>query len=198
MFIVIEGLDGAGTTTQVRELQRWLEAQNREVHRTFEPSDGPIGRLIRQSLRKDPGSPDRSVLPWMFAADRADHLRREIEPKLHAGIDVITDRYYHSSLAYQSMEIPLDRVWELNHTFRTPDLTVFVRVDVDTALARIASRDAEREIFEQRGQLEKIAMHYDQVLDFLTNEGHAITEVDGSRSLAEVTAAVQAEVRRVL
>ncbi len=194
MFIAIEGLDGAGTTTQVKCLAQWLEGQGRDVHRTFEPSDGPIGRLIRQTLRKEAGAPNRGVLPWMFAADRADHLEREIEPKLAAGVDVITDRYYHSSLAYQSMEIPLQQVWELNHTFRRPDLTVFVRIDVDTALSRIEARNAEREIFERREQLERICAHYDQVLEFLTSLRHPIAEVDGSLPLDEVTAAVRAEV----
>jgi dTMP kinase len=198
VFVAIEGLDGAGTTSQVTRLVAWLDAQGRRAHRTFEPSDGPIGRLIRQTLKSEPGAPHRSILPWMFAADRADHLYREIEPKLSAGVAVITDRYYHSSLAYQSMEIPLPQVWELNRTFRQPDLTVFVRIDVDTALARIASRNEQREIFEQRNQLERISSHYDQVLDFLTNLGHPIAEVDGAGSLDAVTAAVRAEVARVL
>lgn len=198
MFVAVEGLDGAGTTSQVARLVTWLESQGRTAHRTCEPSGGPIGQLIRRTLQSAPGAPHRSVLPWMFAADRADHLHREIEPRLAEGADVITDRYYHSSLAYQSMEIPLDQVWELNHRFRRPDLTVFVRIDVDTALQRIASRDAEREIFEQRNQLERIAMHYDQVLDFLTGLGHPIAEVDGSSPLDIVTAAVRAEVTRVL
>ena len=198
MFVAIEGLDGAGTTSQVTRLVTWLESQGRQAHRTFEPSDGPIGRLIRRTLKSEPGAPHRSILPWMFAADRADHLHREIEPKLSAGTDVITDRYYHSSLAYQSMEIPLPQVWELNRTFRQPDLTVFVRIDVDTALHRIASRNTEREIFEQRNQLERISMHYDQVLDFLTGLGHAIAEGEGAGSLDAVTAAVRAEVTRIL
>jgi len=198
LFIAIEGLDGAGTTTQVKATQQWLQSQGRVAHRTFEPSDGPIGRLIRKSLRNEAGSPHRSILPWMFAADRADHLHREIGPQLSAGSDVITDRYYHSSLAYQSMEIPLSEVWALNHTFRRPDLTVFIRIDVDTALERIESRAGEREIFERRSQLEKISLHYDQVLDFLTNLGHPIVEVDGSNSLGAVTEAVRAEVARVI
>lgn len=185
-FIVIEGLDGAGTTTQVRKLAAWFQSKGQTSHTTCEPSGGPIGRMIRQVLKQERGAPDRKVLPWMFAADRSDHLNREIEPCLQSGTHVISDRYYHSSLAYQSMEIPLDEVHALNRTFRTPDLTIFVRIDVDTAMERIEARGGQLEIFERREQLEQIAVHYDQVLTFLRGLGEPIIEVDGSRPIEVV------------
>ncbi len=117
-FIVLEGLDGAGTTTQAALLAEWLGARG-EVVQTREPTAGPIGRLIRSSLRAEPDSPAETSLPWLFAADRAEHLTRVIEPALARGAWVISDRYYHSSLAYQSLVQPLERLLALN-PFRAP------------------------------------------------------------------------------
>lgn len=193
-FLVLEGLDGAGTTTQTARLQAWLEGRGRRVHPTREPSTGPVGRLIRETLRAAPDAPAPSTLPWMFAADRADHLAREIEPALAAGVDVISDRYAPSSLAYQSVERDLDEVWALNASFRVPDLTLFVTVPVDEAMRRIGGRAAAREIFEEHDRLEAVARQYDRVIDRLRARGDRLAVIDGSRPVDEVTAAVVAAV----
>src|SRR5690554_6701257 len=104
MFIVLEGLDGAGTTTQVERLARSLSGEGHRVHTTREPSDGFVGVLIRQALRRRivertgrQLSPE--TLALLFATDRVDHLRDEVEPALSAGGVVISDRYVHSSIA---------------------------------------------------------------------------------------------------
>lgn len=190
-FIVLEGLDGAGTTTQCQRLSDVLSHQGVTTVRTNEPTDGPIGRIIRKSLRREPGAPALTALPWMFAADRSDHLSRLVEPSLTKGSWVISDRYFHSSLAYQSLTLPLEQVWTLNQHFRTPDQTIFIRISVDTALERIAARGAERDVFEDRERLTQIAAAYDRVLDFLRELGHPIAEVDGSLPIADVTAAIR-------
>ena len=106
-FVAMEGLDGSGGTTQVQRLCEALGA-----HATAEPSGGPVGQLIRASLRGEEPVAD-GVLPLLFAADRADHLEREILPRLAAGEIVVTDRYYASSLAYQSLVSPLAEVARL-------------------------------------------------------------------------------------
>lgn len=193
-FIVIEGLDGAGTTTQARRLVDWLAARGRTVHQTCEPSDGPVGRLIRSTLTGQPGAPAPSTLPWMFAADRADHLAREIEPALQRG-DVVSDRYTHSSLAYQSLELPLSRVHALNEGFRVPDLTLLLAVSAETALSRIAGRGGERELFEQQEKLDRIAHQYEMVVDLLRAMGQPIVRLDGG---AEPDAVHDAICRAVL
>ena len=149
-FIVMEGLDGAGTTTQVVELVRALEAAGQPATRTHEPTDGAVGRLIRATLRDQPDAADRRTLPWMFAADRADHLHRVVEPALADGRWVVSDRYLHSSLAYQSLELPLEQVFALNRAFRVPDLTLFIHVPVQVGLDRIEARGATRELYEHR------------------------------------------------
>src|SRR5262245_11899957 len=108
-FIVIEGIDGAGTTTQTARLADALRARNVRVHATREPSDGPVGMLLRQILTGrivTPGevSSLRSAkLALLFAADRLDHLEAEILPRLSAGECVVSDRYDHSTVAYQSV-----------------------------------------------------------------------------------------------
>ena len=189
-FIVIEGLDGAGTTTQLARATARLRGLGHDVLATHEPTDGPVGRVIRQSLRGEPGAPAVSTLPWLFAADRADHLQRTVEPALVARTWVLTDRYLHSSLAYQSLELPLEQVWGLNRTFRVPDLTVWVQLDVDTCLARIGSRAGTREVFERRDTLLAVAERYARVMAFLGERGHPIVHVDGSGSIEQVEGAI--------
>src|SRR6185369_8913434 len=105
IFVVLEGIDGSGTTTQLGRLQAYLERRGRAVHPTREPSTGPVGRLLREILlgqhRLPGGEPaDGLAMALLFAADRRDHVRREIEPALGAGRDVVSDRYLLSSLAY--------------------------------------------------------------------------------------------------
>lgn len=178
-FLVLEGLDGAGTTTQRERIADRLRAAGRTVLTTHEPTDGPVGRLIRATLRRAPGAVDPGCLPWMFAADRADHLARTVDPALAAGAVVITDRYLHSSLAYQSLDLPLEDVFSLNRHFRVPDLTVMVDVPVEECLRRIDARGAARELFEERDRLERIAAAYEAVIARLTARGDRIARISG-------------------
>ena len=107
-FIVLEGVDGAGTTTQANLVKATLSAKDVESVVTAQPSDGPIGRLIRSILR---GQVTREngervggqAIAALFAADRSEHIDSLIEPLLAKGVHVICDRYYHSSLAYQAL-----------------------------------------------------------------------------------------------
>ena len=179
-FIVIEGLDGSGGTTQVRMLTEHLQA-----HRTCEPSDGPIGRMIRQSLG-DPGFLGDGVLPYLFAADRKDHLEREVQPRLDAGQHVVSDRYVASSLAYQSLAMPLADVWRLNAAFRAPDVTVFLDLPVEGCLARIEARGAARDRFETLEKLTAIHAAYEAALDLLVANGQDVVRVDASQSIDAV------------
>jgi dTMP kinase len=179
-FVVIEGLDGAGTTTQVALLAQRLAARGHEVLATREPTDGPVGRAIRATLRAEDGAADPTALPWLFAAARAEHHARVVEPATARDAVVISDRYYHSSLAYQSAALGLHEVWLLNRRFRTPDVTVLVEVPVDVALDRIARRGGEREIFEHRAKLGQVTAAYRDVLSLLRGHGQRIDVVDGT------------------
>jgi dTMP kinase len=193
VFIVLEGLDGCGTTTQCARLGDALTRRGGEVVLTHEPTDRPIGRLIRKTLQKGPGAPSVDALPWLFAADRKDHLMHEVEPAISAHQTVISDRYYHSSLAYQSLHLPLEQVHQLNITFRAPDVTFFLDIDVETAMARIEARGGVREIYETRERLLRIRDAYEAVVERLTAKGELIRRVDGRLPIEEVTESLLAQ-----
>ena len=191
MFIVLEGLDGAGTTTLCRRLSAWIEEHAQAVVQTFEPTDLPIGQLIRATLRQEADAPGRASLPWMFAADRSDHLARRIEPALREKQHVVCDRYMPSSLAYQALEVGMDRVWALNEGFRVPDLLVFLDIDVDTALTRISRRGGSLEVYERREHLERIARNYQEALSRLRDRGDRVVVIDGTLPIDEVSRAIR-------
>lgn len=194
-FLVLEGLDGAGTTTQLRLLTDHLQRRGHRVLATHEPTDRPIGQLIRRVLRAEPGAPSPRCLPWLFAADRADHLEGRIEPALRAGTWVLSDRYVPSSLAYQSLAMDFDEVYSFNQSFRVPDLTLFLAVPVHVALERILQRDAPREIFEVEDRLQAVAERYDQVLQRLKDRGDPWAVLDGTLPVDEVHRQVVAAVQ---
>lgn len=189
-FVVIEGIDGAGTTTQAARLVARLRADGADVVATNEPTDLPIGRLIREVLRRAPDAPDRAALPWMFAADRCDHLARRVLPALERGAWVVSDRYLPSSLAYQSIEAPLALVDGLNQGFRAPDLLVMIEVPVDVALNRVLARGGKRELYEERAWLERITDRYAEVVALLEGRGWKVLRIDGTAEIEAIAASI--------
>jgi dTMP kinase len=202
-LLVLEGLDGAGTTTQARRLADALAARGHTAHVTREPSDGPIGRLIREMLTGGHALPsgqalDQGMFGLLFAADRLDHVQREVAPALAAGTVVISDRWYHSSLAYQGTGA--ERAWirMLNQRARRPDLTIFLRVRAEVAAQRRVAAGRAQELFEDLAMQERVAAGYDEVLAALRAEGEPIAILDGERALDDVTAAIVAAAGSVL
>ena len=196
-FIVFEGLDGAGTTTQCQRLAEWMRAQGREVHETAEPSDGPIGRMIRQVLREEQLGADSQrmnaqSIAGLFVADRADHLKSEIEPALARGVDVLCDRYVHSSLAYQGSETDVDWVASLNSVMPSPDLILFVEVPVAVAGERRRIRDEQAEIYEADIFQKKVAEGYLRAQ--MIRPEDPVSTIDGAQSVEDV----QDDIRRVI
>jgi len=185
-LIVIEGIDGAGSTTQSAMLIEWLVAVGIPAVATSEPSKGPIGVTVRDHLarRIDLGGPEAEALA--FAADRMDHVASEIVPALERGITVVTDRYYLSSLAYQSLHCDLDWVRELNRCALRPDLTVFLTVPADVGMDRLSGRETRERFEEDRGELAQVARRYDDAIKLLANDGEVIHLVDGTRPPAEI------------
>ena len=162
-LIALEGIDGAGTTTQCELLAKALAAKGISAYTTAEPSQGPIRQLLRRALRREEPLDDMSLVP-LFAADRLDHVTREIAPKLAAGVHVITDRYVLSSLAYQSLIAPLDYVRAVNEHARHADLTIFVRVNPPVAEKRRKARGGVAERFDAKTHQEQIAQRYEHAL----------------------------------
>jgi dTMP kinase len=167
-FVVLEGIDGAGTTTQISRLQRFLEARGIKSVITREPSDGPVGTVIRNALRGRIRLPEAGgggpladeTIALLFAADRVDHLASEIVPALERGVWVLSDRYVDSSVAYQGTLIDIDWVMKINRYAVRPDLTFFFDVDVDAALGRINASRVQKDIFEKRELLLRVAEGY--------------------------------------
>ena len=201
-FVVLEGLDGAGTTTQARLLADALRGEGRTVHITAEPSGGPVGALVRQVLNRRvagrDGAPfDPAALALLFAADRLDHAAVEIAPKLAAGVDVVSDRFTLSSLAYQGLAVG-DLAWveAVNGRAPAPDLTVFLRVRPELGLRRRHAASLDREIFEVAAFQRRVAESYERSIARLRAAGQVVAVVDGERPIAEVARAVRDEVRR--
>lgn len=188
MFIVLEGIDGAGTTTQVDRLAANLRANGRSCHTTCEPSGRPIGKLIRQALQRDIVLPDGQTLDpvslaLLFAADRMDHVRAEVEPALDRGDVVISDRYVHSSLAYQGTTLDMRWIDAINAQARTADLVIWLDVPVEICMSRMAQRDQVREIYETADVLRRVQQAYERAMRIRPER---VRRIDGTGSQEDV------------
>ena len=153
LFIVIEGIDGTGKSTQARYLGEWFTRQGREVVLSREPTDGPWGKKLRESASTGRLSPEDEL--QYFLNDRRQHVEELIAPSLAAGKVVILDRYYFSSMAYQGARgfDPLE-IRKRNEEFAPqPNLLLILDLDVETAHARIGVRGDTTNEFEKRENL---------------------------------------------
>jgi dTMP kinase len=208
LFIVLEGVDGAGTTTHTERLQATLRGAF-PVRSTREPTPGPIGSLLRQALTGrwvtpgtlGPSAPEWRTMALLFAADRLDHLEAEILPLLRDGITVISDRYYHSSVAYQSLTAGVDSresiAWirELNRYARRPDLTLVLDVPAQVAEARRRKRGG-REIFDDEALQERLGQFYADLGAHFS--GERIVHVDADDGIERVAATIFEHVSALL
>lgn len=203
LFVVLEGIDGSGTTTQAARLEAHFESLGRKVLTTREPTTGPIGTMIRQALGRrlvvpsDPPRPPRfETMALLFAADRMDHLEVEVEPALAEGQVVISDRYVHSSVAYQALTAPpgiaenqlVDWIIQINARARRPDVTVVLDVPPEVGEARLKVRGSvgtRREIYEEGGLQERLARFYGSLENHFPHD--RILHVDGTGEIEEVT-----------
>ncbi len=181
-FIVIEGIDGTGKSTQGKRLAEWFEKNGREVVLSREPTDGPWGRKLRESAARGRLSPEDEL--QYFLNDRRQHVEEKILPALAAGKVVILDRYYFSTMAYQGARgfDPVE-IRRLNEAFApVPDLLLILDLDVDHALARIGHRGDTANEFEQRDALQRCRDI------FLTLRGESFVRViDSTGTLDDVT-----------
>ena len=182
-LIVLEGLDGAGTTTQAKRLVEHLNSRGERAHLTREPSDGPVGRLIREMLTGGHAIERQSIsqgtFGLLFAADRLDHMQREVEPQIAAGVTVISDRWYHSSLAYQGTGADRDWIATLNARARRPELTIFLKVRPEIAAQRRVSAGRAQELFETMHMQQEVDAGYKATISELQAAGERIDVIDG-------------------
>lgn len=184
-FIALEGIDGSGKSTQIKYLSERLKEQGVLHYTTMEPTDSPIGSLIHQIMTGRIKT-DNKVIAALFAADRLDHLLNDVNGILHKieeGVTVITDRYYFSSYAYHSVDMPMEWVIQANeqsaHILK-PTVTVFVDVDPDTALERIAQNRFQQELFEKKSRLVQVREKYMEAFDRLKDTENVVF-VDGNQ-----------------
>ncbi|MBN1698535.1 MAG: dTMP kinase [Spirochaetales bacterium] len=180
-FIVIEGLDGSGTTTQLDFFCAALERAGIPHTRSFEPTKGPVGGLIR-SILKNKISVDALTMAFLFAADRNEHLKEPASGILSDcgnGRVVVSDRYLFSSLAYQSVLCDFDAVYTLNRLFPLPSHLFFLDVPIEVCMDRVGGR-AEKEIYETAAFQEKVLEGYEKTFGVYAASGMAIHRIDGS------------------
>lgn len=175
-FIVVEGADGAGTTTQAKKL-----AEDLDAHYTYEPASNKIGRKVEELISD--GSYGADTVALSFAADRMVHLEEEVIPRLEKGETVVCDRYYHSSLVYQSvMGEELEWIKSLNRSALKPDITFILDVSAEVGMERVESRGRDGNVFEEMDFQEKVVARYRELEDM--NE--TIEYLDASKSKSEV------------
>ncbi|MBM4038924.1 MAG: dTMP kinase [Planctomycetes bacterium] len=192
LFLVLEGIDGSGTTTQARLLAEWLESRGREVVLTAEPTRRPAGALIRQILQGAHGEADETRMAFLFAADRADHMASVVLPALNAGGIVVSDRHYLSSVAYQSLGVEMAWVESLNARFRRPDLTVFLDIDPAAGLERKQKQGNAAERYERVPLLERVRANYLAAIARARAAGERVETLDASQSIEAVQARLRA------
>ena len=203
LFIVFEGIDGAGKSTQARLLAEALEREGKQVYITAEPTPLPSGRALREVLggkvKKTP-----CEIALMFAEDRVAHNKDGeigIEKLLAGGVCIICDRYYYSSLAYQGSQCDYEWVRSLNTRcpeIRHPDLCIFLDLTPTESMKRIMSANRDgTEIYETEEILAKVRDTFMKVLDDIKQEDR-IAVIDASRDIDTIAADILAAVRSVL
>jgi dTMP kinase len=166
-FVVIEGPNGVGKTTTATLLAKRLRERGTAVHSTTEPSDTPLGRVVRSS---EAGLSGRA-LALAVAADRYAHIDTEINPALDAGQIVISDRYVQSSLVLQRLDgLTLAEIWRYNAFVPPPAVTFYLRQDPDTIQARLDERQQLSRL-ERTGSPDRELALYDEALRFLGQRG---------------------------
>jgi len=192
-FAVFEGIDGSGTTTQLSMLEAFFQQNKRSFppfYKTFEPTNGSIGKLIRSCLRNEtPLSPVSMAL--LFAADRNEHIygSEGINERCKRGELVVSDRYLLSSLVYQGLLCGEELPARLNQDFPRPELLLFFDLEPEIALERISGR-RQREIYENLDFQVQVRRRYKDLLPALSSAGVSVEILDASRPAEEIAADV--------
>jgi dTMP kinase len=179
VFIVFEGIDGGGKSTQIKMLTEYIKDKGYDVEFHFEPTEGVIGKILWTYMK----SKDRSFSPeteaLLFAADRIEHSKN-IKKALQEGKVVISDRYIHSSLAYQGAAgVDLPWMRSLNRYVLKPSLVILLDIDPEKSLERVSNRD--KTVFEEIEYLKKVRKEYLRYY----NSGE-LSVIDATKSINEV------------
>ena len=190
-FIVFEGIDGAGTSTQIKKI---CEKNPQKFFQTAEPTSLETGKFLRRMLGGE-FSVDEKTNSFLFAADRAEHLygKNGIIEQINNGKTVISDRYLFSSLAYQSISCGEELPKLLNSTFPLPEILFFFEIDPEISLKRVDSRNEKKEIYEKIETQKKIALEYEKIISEYENNTYCtmkIIRIDATKSIEEISEAI--------
>ena len=201
LFIAFEGIDGSGKSTQVKLLTEKLIAEGHKVYTTFEPTDSPIGSLIR-NIFKGRMAADHKTIAALNVADRLDHLHNEINgilKKKEEGYTIITDRYYFSSYAYHGVHVDIDWVIAANAmsaaTLR-PDINIFIDVDPEVSMQRLNSTRGTIELYETLDNLKQVRGKFLEAFDKLKNE-EKVVSINGNQTVAAIASDVWKELEKL-
>ncbi len=190
IFMVIEGLDGSGKTTQAVLLAEKL-SKNHQVMLTAEPSRGKIGTFIRDCCLYEQTRLPTEAEALLFAADRIEHMQKELKPGLDEGKLVICDRYVYSSLAYQgSAGLSLDWIKTINARAVQPDFSLFLDVSPERVLERLQRKKSVMETLETQQKVREIYLNY-------VEKGELI-RIDGDKTREDVANVLFAKVTELL
>lgn len=201
LFIAFEGIDGSGKSTQVKLLTDNLKKAGHKVHSTFEPTDGPIGAVIRNIFNHRIEA-DHRTIAGLFVADRLDHLLNKtngILKKLEDGYTVITDRYYFSSYAYHGAHMSLDWVIEANSLsadLLRPNLNIYIDISPEISMKRLNSGRNSMELYETIENLRIVRDKYLEAMEQLKFKEN-IFMTDGNRSPELIAADIWNEISRI-
>jgi dTMP kinase len=185
LFIAFEGIDGSGKSTQVKLLSDKLKKNGHKVYATFEPTDSPIGSVIRNILNHRIEA-DHRTIAGLFVADRLDHLLNKtngILKKIEDGYTVITDRYYFSSYAYHGAHMPMDWVIQANSLsadLLRPDLNIYIDVDPAKGMERLSNGRSMTDLFETTENLKLVRAKYVEAIECLKHKERVFI-TDGDR-----------------
>ena len=180
-FIVFEGLDGSGISTQSGLLYDYFSKKGKKTVLTKEQTNGLIGGLIKAGLRHE-WKTTPLALQLLFAADRSHHLDKQINPAINNGKIVICDRYILSTLAFGSLDVDMQFLKEINSKFPAPDITFILDVLPKICLQRITKSRFHAELFEEEEKFNKIRKAYLSLKNYFPNT----FVIDGNRSIEEV------------
>jgi dTMP kinase len=203
LFIEFEGIDGSGKSTQVQMLRSYLESLGEKVYVTCEPTDNPIGRMIRDIFNHRMEA-DQRVIAALFVADRLQHVLHSSEGMLQKqkeGYTVITDRYYFSSYAYHSVH-GIDMEWviranALSAELLKPDLHIYLDIAPEESMDRIQKGRDQIEMYENLENQKKVHAQYEAAFALLQGREN-ILRVNAHQSPEQVNKAILEGIKPLL
>lgn len=195
-FIVFEGIDGAGTSTQIKKL---VESNPDLFVATAEPTNGETGKFLRKMLAGD-FTVDEKTNAYLFAADRCEHIfgKGGVKELCESGKIVVSDRYFFSSMAYQSVSCGEELPKLLNSPFPLPEYLFFFEINPEISLARVNSRNEKKEIYEKLDVQKKIAAQYEKVISSYEKDSSAsgmkIIRINAADSIENIAALIKEKI----